>query len=423
MLQKTISAFLGAIALIPLSSAIHAETELELKLESGFSNNANKTNKADAIKERQDVVTARIKSSRINSTSSAIVDYSIEHENYSKDSQENETNLEGSASARFNLSPNLKVNLNHSAKRLINNPSETAISNNLQNRNIFSASVDAKSHITPLQVVTVTPSLAAIRYSDGNNQDSDRATLDMSWVWRLQEKSRIKINLQNSEIDYRSAANQSYQQLTLGYERENRLLTYSAEAGVNRFTTSSGSKNGPYFNLQATYDNQGQKFSINAIRQLTDTSFGNGNQNLTSSSNIDSAGTNIDQIEQDSFILSYSSRLLCGRCRFKAQTEFKDETHVNNPQESLNEKIIAASIRYFLNQRSNLSSSISFKATEYKQDDSRDFDEFSARLGYELSLSKASSLELFSEFETKDASQPINDYSELIFGLSFIYRL
>ena len=167
-------------ATLSTSTALLAETKLTMSASTSYTNNANKAPDQLAVGERQDRTKLTLLSKSQNSSNQIRLDYSLEHEHFSKDSEEDDYTLEGASSAASFFTPKITASINHSIKQFVQDPSAPITNSNLEERSIYGASLNASTNLSPLQVVTVTPSFSHIDH-DNNSLDSTQAELNIAW--------------------------------------------------------------------------------------------------------------------------------------------------------------------------------------------------------------------------------------------------
>ncbi|MGH1430282.1 MAG: hypothetical protein ACRBB4_04095 [Neptuniibacter sp.] len=405
------------------SSHLSAATpSIELTGTTGFSDNANKTAKNTAIDERQDIVGLNIKwEKRFDSNADVVLDYELEYEHFEEGSSDDELNINGDSSLNFTLASNLKAKLDHSIKQLLKDPGVAETNNNLEERNIYGAQLTADFSPSSKQTIFVTPSIQEIDYGSSSTQNSTRFGLTGTWQLNLSSNSYINAQYQTTKIDYDSnEPNQDYDQFLIGYGNTKRRLSYSADVGINRYSSDSRDSEEPYLALNAAYKDNTHQLSLDASRILTDTSFGDGNQSDLLSS-IDGNRNELDQLLREKIKLSYSYYDLCRACTLKLGFEINDEQYLTSSVNDLKESIFSTGITYKWDSRTVINARFSHSGIAYKSQPSRDYDLEKTTVSFRKTIDRNWSWKLLTEYEARDSDATGESYSEIYAGISIGY--
>jgi len=96
-------------------------------------------------------------------------------------------------------------------------------------------------------------------------------------------------------------------------------LSYSIQVGKNQSETDAGEKySTPSYLVSATYKSGVNTFGVNLNREITDTSFGNGNKSVSAGHSSDGGIDQSSQIDRKRVDLQWTSTAICTRCTLTA---------------------------------------------------------------------------------------------------------
>jgi hypothetical protein len=426
-LRNLISISLALLPLMPAASYASPLLELSVSLGTEQTDNA-LLEKENELSERQDIVRADLKSSWQGEIVAIDADYKITHRRFDKDSEEDKTTGEGSASLSIAEGEPLHALIKHSRARLVQGKSSTPLLTNTDERDIFLASAGASARLSGVDTITFTPSYTDIRYREASSNDSERLGAQLSWSRRLSPLNTIVISSLYSDIEFDdtfSERDYTYHRSTIGWQSRLRNLSYELQAGYNSNRRDSGEDTeNPYYKLSANYQNALHELELNAVNELTDTSIGNSNRNSNSDfSQGINANNEIDEYELTEISLRYDYSGLCRRCDLHIKSGFDSEKHRLLVEDDSKQKSLSVGLSYRLHQWTTLWARVSKRDFTFDNRLDADFEELQASLLLHHQLSRRLGIDIYSNWQDRDNDLAWNDYSEWVVGMKINYKL
>ncbi|WP_419810559.1 hypothetical protein [Bacterioplanoides sp.] len=384
--------------------------ELSVNAGSQLTNNALKT-KNNRITELQDHIGLTTFHTQESSRSQLNVDYSFDYENYKKKSQESRLIVNGSAFAYADLQPWLNAKLSHSAKEVLDSPGQPQLASNTDNRHITSASLDFLYTPNNHNNFTITPSITDIHYRDASDIDSTRKGIQAIWMRNINPITEIKLSALHQNIDYVQDEDGDFDQLSIIIVRRLRLLNYRIEVGHNEIRSSFGEKlASPLLELFTELNNGGHVLTAQYSHRVSDTSSGNQNNPLVSST--DGNRSTLDLYQEQQLNLSYLNSGICNRCRASLALDWLKEDYQAQSTENLQEQITSLSLDYQASPLSNIHWLIKHNDTYFPKDINNNYQQVNILLSYIRKLRKNLTVKLDAKYESRNSKIPLNSYSE-----------
>lgn len=285
---------------------------------SGASDNGLKV-KEDTISERQEEYALSLGSKWNNSLLDFNMGYDASKKTFSEDSQEDKTTLDGNSSLLIgNGEPPASLLLVHSRTTLLNAPDSVNLTQNQDEKSVFSARPTLRQRISPVDTLLLNGEYTRINYSEDDLKDSLREGGSLVLQHKFSPLDNLQLSAQHAAIDFKRSpqANYDYSAAALTYSAKLRKLSYSAKVGVNKAAPEEGKEtSNPSYGLDLAFNSGSQIFTLSGNKELTDTSSGSGTilpeRELPTS---DGSGVGIDQIERESYAFNWSALALCNGC-------------------------------------------------------------------------------------------------------------
>jgi len=420
-------------SMVCMASMSYAQTEKEqrkpneisgsVSLLTEFTDNAEKE-ASNEIDERQDRLNLNLQGHYENQYLSANLSYGAAENRFSDDSQSGRSTLEGESTVEFGDSNNLvSLLLSHSRKQLLNNPDDLDLLENTDERDILIAKPSIYWSMTGVDSFRLRADLSKVSYREKEGSDLTAVGATLSWVHALSAVDRFGLDLAFSDVEYDTASefDYQYQNVSLFYASNLRRLQYQINVGYNE-TDSAGADNigGLFYDLGIYYKAAPHDFVLELSQTITDSSRGNGNQELLpdlgrGSVSAESRG----QLELTRGELKWLSTFICGRCTSNVSLGYQNEKFENDSDRDLTEQYYALNFSYKFTRKLNTS-------VNYKYSD-KQFDSNIAESDYDLSRVKFSlnyrfnstfSAGLYVSEEVRESNDAEHDYEEFVTGLS-----
>ncbi|WP_409440061.1 hypothetical protein [Psychromonas sp. GE-S-Ul-11] len=233
-------------------------------------------------------------------TNRTALDYSAYYTTYSEDSLDNEGDVSGSLSISQQLfSKNLTLNLTHFRRSYLLDEAGLDVPENTGDRDVFT--------INPVWVIPYSSragieldyDFTATRYTDDDDQDTNRHGVGVTWYNELSAKARLEVATDVNKVEYLSS-NFDYTQTNVNASIDGKLREglYLVQLGYSHLTSDQGDEGGAIFKLSYSYQFSRQSLSLTAQRELSDSSLGSGNDVLDNSDESASDDAEIQWVDR-----------------------------------------------------------------------------------------------------------------------------
>ncbi|MGS2724316.1 hypothetical protein ACVBEJ_11270 [Porticoccus sp. GXU_MW_L64] len=420
-----------------ISTPIAADVSFSVDLESLYTDNAQRIG-AGNVSERQDRLSLSTDISHQNSWLNANINYRATQLLFDKDSQEDRLELDGQADFLFGSETGrFNVSLNNSKRQVLSNPSQTAIADNLQTRdvttieprlNIFQDQADTFSVVGTYSIVNFDRNESA-----QTSFDTTTTGASLSWARRISKVDTLTLTAQHQDIEYDDLIGQDYQlqSALLSYSTQLRQLSYTIAAGYNVSKPDIGEDDSsPRWEISVQYDSGANVFSFLSEAAQTDPSRGNQNQLLLGSTDQLSLGNGITTIagtfDRKSHTLTWTNSSLCKRCTVTltgglSSEDYSEQSTLNSDNDQL-----LASIRwgYQLTRASNLSASFTYRDTDFDSATAplSGFDSNSIQIAYNRQIAENFSLRLNATQTDRSGEVTPGDFDETSVSVAVSYQ-
>lgn len=299
----------------------------------GKSDNALKTN-TDKIDERQDEYQLNLKGDYTNSLLRFEAGYGATDFHFADDSQENEKFLEGDASLLFGKAYQpAELLITHNRKTLLSSPDKVALTNNQDERDIFTVSPTLRTKLGKGDNLFVTGIVTQISYLENEILDSSRTGATLGWSHSISSIHSLRITAQQTDVEFDnfSGADYKYKNTMLTYSAQLRNLAYSLELGHNKSEPELGEHySSPAYAISLGYKNGLHELTLESTQIITDSSHGGGNSDSVNElPNSDgNRPDRVDQLERLNTELRWSTFVLCDKCNLSLSIYQRDEDYL-----------------------------------------------------------------------------------------------
>ncbi|MEN0037242.1 MAG: hypothetical protein AAGC78_09245 [Cellvibrio sp.] len=294
----------------------------------------------DPIEERQNLYQAGLMADYSNWLVDADASYQWNAQEFTENSQDDERYVDGRSRVNFGKKDDpAALELSHSRRMLLVTPDAVGLTSNQQEREIISVLPELRKRIFNADVVTLGAQLVQVNFPDNDLQDSEREGFSLGWVHPLSRTSLLQAFVQQQNIkfenyplaDYRLSASM------LAYAVELRKLRYRIELGYNESGPDDGIKQtAPAYKVIATYESGYNQVDITLGRELTDTSFGNGNlDNNVTLPGSDGMSLDINRIDRVDAELKWETSGICMRCAFALSVSANQDEYLEKDEKSV----------------------------------------------------------------------------------------
>ncbi|MDZ4264055.1 MAG: hypothetical protein U1B30_17220, partial [Pseudomonadota bacterium] len=304
-----------------------------------MSDNSKKT-ALDPIEERQDLYQLGLMANYSHWLVDADIDYQLHAQKFSKQSQADEEYAEGSSVLTFGKeADSLGLELEHSRRMLLQSPEEVALLENQQEREMISARPTIRKRLSAADRVFLQGQATKVRFiGEDETQDSIRNGASLGWGHAISKTSAMMLSSQYMDVSFDQQPDAGYQivNTALSYQVQLRKLDYSLQAGYNEISPEVGEKQGaPSYQISLGYLSGYHTFRASTDRQITDTSFGNGN--LDSGNQIpgsDGLSQNLGKIDRRNLGLDFSTDVICARCTLSLGVSVVDDDYLERDEQA-----------------------------------------------------------------------------------------
>lgn len=360
--------------------------------------------------------------------SRAQLDYQIYNDRFTDDSQEDQTGVSGEAGLFIGEPKDFyELGLTHSSQRQFVNPEGPDVTDNLTDRGIFTALGALKTRSDLANFARAEISTTQVDYDDFNINDSTRDSLNLSFTRKLNPLTNAGINISLSEVDYDTSdfSDYDYQRASIFFSRNLRRVSYSFDLGQYETEDFSGNTNtGPYANVSLNANYSNFEFFSSIEKDVTDSSLGDSNFNISDTPNIDGQLNIQDQIEREYLLVGFTTKAFCTQCRVSLEWDRESQDYFNLPAE--NSETESLSFEFKRNISSKLSVNINLRQLDFSFIDTANTGNFKEK-SIQTSLnfkntSKRFFTSLYAELLERTIDQQ-NTYESPSIGVSLSYTL
>jgi len=430
--MKTRNALVSlGFCLAPLNQAIAQGPQQEeawtasLGLETEYTDNALRS-RDRKISERQDEANLRLGADYENSWMVLEADYNASARRFEKDSQDDQSRVEGQASLRLGKEDDVAdVLISNSRRTELNAPDDRDLLSNTDERQVWSLVPTLRWRASSANTLMLQGNYADISFGDSGERDSDRLGASLLWQRRLSATDNLTLRAQETDIGFAVRPDLDYRlrDFSIAYQTQLRSLGYRVQLGYNESDPDKGASfSNLSYELELNYQLGAQYFELYADRFLTDNSAGNSNRGDFDDFNPrDSAADRLDQLERSNLELTWRTEIFCTRCSFNLQL-FYEDSDFQQEREDRAELGVRARLGYRLSERSSIDFSAQRRTQQFDSNVERsDFDRDEFRINYRYNSGRGLGWSLFVSYEERDSDNPTLSNTETQAGLRLSY--
>jgi hypothetical protein len=392
-----------------------------------MTDNAEKT-LLEPIEERQDIYGLGLVADYSNWLVDADVDYQLHAQKFSEQSQADEEYADGSSVLVFGKEADpLALELEHSRRMLLRSPEEVTLLENQQEREMISARPIIRKRLSGADRIFLQGQASKVRFIEADgSQDSKRNGATFGWAHVTSKTSAMMLSSQQMDVSFDQQPDADYRMVNtaLSYQVQLRKLDYSVQVGYNEISPETGEKqSAPSYNFSLGYASGYHLFTASADRQITDSSFGNGNLgNENPIPGSDGLSQNLGKIDRRNMALDFSTDAICDRCTFSVGASLVDDEYLERDEQARNNYLRSAFV-YSLSSAAKLT----LRVDQSKYDQgvnqvNREYTTDYLSLEYAYRFNNGFDIRLFSRKEERDGEGEVNNYQENIYGAILEYE-
>jgi len=257
-------------------------------------------------------------------------DYGASYRSFSENTQPNKSTLDGHSSLQLGRQADIaELLVEHSRQTLLNTPDSVDLTENQEEREVLTISPTLNGHFTGADTVFLRGNFSDIHYLESEINNSTRSGATLGVIHKITEIDTLGFEAESTKVEFENFPTSDYtlRSAALTYSARLRQLSYSIQVGKNQSETDAGEKySSPSYLVSATYKSGVNTFGVNLNREITDTSFGNGNKNVSAGHSSDGGIGQSSQIDRKRVDLQWASTAICTRCTLTASVyQVRDE--------------------------------------------------------------------------------------------------
>ncbi len=396
-----------------------------VELSTAYSDNANK-NRTNELSERQDELTLGIDGNYEFNIAKLELDYEVSRGNYDKDSQDDRTLWRGDAGLAIGSKEDtFDLELGHSRRTLLAEARLVDVLDNLEERNISFARPTARVDVTPVDTLSISGIFTDVSYRFDDVRDTERYGGDLRWQHRLSKISGFEVSVQQIEVNYPDLdqGDYDYRLAWIGYESSQRKLGYRIELGYNETEPDVGEEaDGIFVNAFLSYGDESNNLQLNASRDITDTSAGNGNDSYFAGAGAGDSVLDIqDEIERTSLDLTWNYALLCTRCNLELSVGVEIEDYNDANVADNTEAFLSGRLDYRVSGQSLLKARARYRDQDFDDASLEPFSRYDVDVEYVYNFTEELSGAVFFAYEERTSDLATLEYEEFLFGVRAVY--
>ena len=361
--------------------------------------------------------------------SQARLNYQIYNDRFTNDSQENQTGANGEASVFIGEATDFyELGLTHSSQRQFVNPEGPDVTSNLADRRIFTALAALKTRSDLANFARAEISTTLVDHDDDfDSSDSSRDSLALSFTRKLNPLTNAGVNVSFFDVDFDTSnlSDYDYQRVSIFLSRNVRQTSYSLDIGQYKTKDFSGNtSNGPYLNASFNSKFSNLEFFSNIERDVTDSSIGDNNSNISDTPDIDGRLNIQDQIEREYLRIGIATEAFCSPCKTSLEWDRESQDYFNLTSE--NSETESIFFRFQRTISSTLSIDVNLRQLDYSLTDTSitgSFEEQSARISLNFkNANRRLFTSLYTEYLKRETDQE-SEYESPSIGISLNYVL
>lgn len=392
---------------------------------SGVSDNGLKTEE-ETISEKQSEYALNLGGEWVNSLLLFNMGYSATQQTFAKDSQEDSSFLEGKSSLLLGKEQQpVNLALTHSRTTLLNSPDSLNLTQNQDEKEVFSAKPTLRQRISGVDSLLLNGEYTRINYLENELKNSRREGGSLVLDHKFSTLDNLQLSAQQTLIDFKYAPDANYKlsAAALNYNVQLRKVSYSATVGVNKTAPDIGEDySSPSYEVNFRYNAGAQALLLSGSRGLSDTSAGGG-EALPSNDLPTSDGgvANLDQIERTSYGVIWTIFSPCQGCSFVlGANQFNDD--YLNMNASAKERSWNAGFNYAFSPAAKISLRYADGNNTYTHIIiGQDYKIKTARIEYSYQLNRDFDLSCQLRKEQRDGDASGVDYAESYAGAGLRY--
>jgi hypothetical protein len=223
--------------------------------------------------------------------------YVVDRRDFQRNVQSDQTAVDGKADFLVHLLPRrLDLVLDHQISESLTDRRNVDVTDNQERRSIITAGVDGYAHLSAVDSLVLRPRYTDVSFESSTDSDSQRSFVTGAWQHLLSPVSSTELNVSWGKVKFDQSIN-DYESTgaQLSYKTALTRLSYELAGGFTRIDRDHGdSVNGYQARLNADYKGDGYTWGGTLVHELTDTSVGLSQTEL-SVTNFNAADSNFDQ--------------------------------------------------------------------------------------------------------------------------------
>lgn len=430
----------GFAAAANVSVALDLTASAEVLVE--YTDNARKSSEAE-MSEVQEEIELAVAGTHGGEELTADFQYRLDHRIFNDDSQGDETAMEGFATLSWEqIEESLFWEFSHRRKDVLRDSALVDLRENRDERDITEISPLYIARITPVDSLQARLTYAMIKYQEADRLDSVRYGGSLSWRHALSVTDSFMVTAQSTQSDFDSQRQDDirYDSASFSYASMLARLSYRATLGINKaIRDERDDATGPLYGIDATYDDGLRQWHIRLDSRITDSSLGDGNQNIFDNfGDTDTTLGEVDIIEKSSLEAGVTTGQLCTVCELRGTVFYDQEDYETQPRDN-KEYGVEVALDYLLDRRSTVGATYRYRSIEYSGDITTmeleefiqpqfdnyarsDYKQHELLFRYAYRLTSELSAQAFVGFITRDQSDDVHrGYDENRIGVSVRY--
>ena len=353
------------------------------------------------------------------------LDYRASYLDYADNTQSDSTQFNGDATIQYEqIDEVLFWNLSNSVRSVITDRALQDTSDNRENRWITTFSPELRLPITRVDSLNTAASYSRTDYEDSDQQASERLGAGVGWSHRLSEVDTLELSGSYFDVSFDdSVSDYEYYVGRLTYTSTLSRLNYRLVAGYNETQRDNfEDTNGPYLNANLVYQSGFSRWELNLLQELTDTSRGNNNEDITDLNDSTSTDGQVDVYEVYTGELAYTTEVICRVCVLRLSVLATKEDYEILPDD--NEQLGArVGFDYNFSRRSSVGAAVVYTDYSFTGNNPRvDYGLQNYSVFFRHLITRNFSARLFAGYEKRDSDTSSQNYEETRGGVSVNYE-
>jgi hypothetical protein len=371
---------MGGVALlclpeIALTQDNKNDWNLAVSYEAMLDNNATRAGEDGVepkVSEQQNTLGFQVRGDSSTRISALQLDYQINREEFTKESQPDGTTIIGGATLSLGTQTSFYgLTLEQESSRVLKDPSDELTTANSEQRNTVTIKPMLRTRSDKRNVYSINGFNSDTVYDSERRSDVTQSGIDVNWLRKTPSIYRYGLTLGQRDVSFQeeSASDYSLTRIEAALNAQSRLLGYRLVVGSQRIEPAiSPAYTKPFYSIDTTYEVTGNTIVASSSSEVSNTSLAEGVSDDSTGISIGGDSDSLDQFEVKVYSVRYANETLCRFCTVSVAIVQQEVSYVHLLDNDYDLVKYDAFFDYRLSKKTDLRLTYSEQETRYNDE-------------------------------------------------------